>query len=235
MKSNQVRHNDYRGTDSKPYSLSSKSYFGGQPPKTPTNLPHAIKDNKGKGIAGESSKWSNSVTCHHCHRFGHIAHDCPTRNLCIEDVEGESDPIVDDYIPDFVPSDDDCDGPEDWVSFLRFAPSCHGDENALSKTKGDPPHVMVVRCALTLQENEDWRRTSIFHTYVKCNDKSCKVIIDSGSCTNVASANNLSRLVLTLAPHPKPYRVSWVDSTSIPVTQPYCDVMWSPWMWDILS
>ena len=108
------------------------------------------------------------------------------------------DPTVDDYIPDFVPSYDDCDGPEDWVSFLRFAPSCHGDEKALSKTKGDPPRVTVVRCALTLQENEDWHRTSIFHNYVKCNDKSCMVIIDSGSCTNVVSANNLSHLGLTL-------------------------------------
>eukprot|EP00268_Persea_americana_P067967 TRINITY_DN9411_c0_g1_i7.p3 TRINITY_DN9411_c0_g1~~TRINITY_DN9411_c0_g1_i7.p3 ORF type:complete len:121 (+),score=11.08 TRINITY_DN9411_c0_g1_i7:1608-1970(+) len=45
------------------------------------------------------------------------------------------------------------------------------------------------------------------------------VIIDSGSCTNVVSANNLSHLGLTSVPHPKPYRVSWVDSTSIPATQ----------------
>ena len=124
-------------------------------------------------------------------------------------MEGESDPTVDDYILDFVPSDDDCDGPEDRVSFLRFAPSCNGDENALSKTKGDPPCVMVVRCALTLQENEDWCRTSIFHTYVKCNDKSCKVIIDSGSCTNVVSANNLSRLGLTLVPIPSLIVCRW--------------------------
>ena len=123
-------------------------------------------------------------------------------------MEGESDLTIDDYIPDFVPSDDDCDGQEDQVNFLRFAPSCHGDENALSKTEGDPPRVMAVRCPLTLEENENWHRTSISHTYIKCSDESYKVIIDSGSCTNEISTNNLFCLGLTSVPHPKPMLVS---------------------------
>lgn len=58
-----------------------------------------------------------------------------------------------------------------------------------------------------------------FPSYIKCSDRSCKIIFDNGNCTNVIPANNLSRLVLTLVPHLKPYRVSWVYSTSIPVTQ----------------
>lgn len=39
----------------------------------------------------------------------------------------------------------------------------------------DTVQMNVVRCMVT-QENkeEDWRRTSIFHTFFKCGDKSCK-------------------------------------------------------------
>lgn len=79
--------------------------------------------------------------------------------------------------------------------------------------------MMVVECALTLQEDEDWHRTTNFHTYIKCNDKSCKIIINSGSYTNVVSVNTLSHLGLKMEPHPQSYRVSWIDSTSVPVTQ----------------
>lgn len=43
-------------------------------------------------------------------------------------------------------------------------------------------HVNVMRCMVTqLKTEHDWRRTNIFHTCTKCNDKSCKVIIDGGS------------------------------------------------------
>ena len=118
MKSKQAKRSDYRGTDSKPYPLSGKPNFGGQPPRNHATIPPAFKDNKGKGIVGDNSKWSNSVTCHNCNGRGHLARDCPSRNLCIEDVEDESDPTVDAYIPDFVPSDDDCGDLEDRVSFL---------------------------------------------------------------------------------------------------------------------
>jgi hypothetical protein len=62
----------------------------------------------------------------------------------------------------------------------------------------------VVRYALTQPEGtEDWRRTTIFHTYIKCRDKRCKIIINNESCIDV-----VSRLGLKLVPHPKSYNVS---------------------------
>lgn len=76
-----------------------------------------------------------------------------------------------------------------------------------------------MRCALTQSvSKEDWRRTTIFCTFAKCGEKSCKVIIDSGSYINVVSTENVKRLGFTTILHPQPYRVSWVDSSSIPVT-----------------
>ncbi|GFS42491.1 hypothetical protein Acr_00g0080110 [Actinidia rufa] len=72
----------------------------------------------------------------------------------------------------------------------------------------------VVRCALTqAKEDNDWRCNAIFHTYIKCGEKDCKVIIDSGSCINAVSSSIVSRLGLNPVPHPSPYHVSWVDTS----------------------
>ena len=41
------------------------------------------------------------------------------------------------------------------------------------------------------------------------------MIIDSGSCINAISTDTGKRLGLTPVDHPNPYRVSWIDSSSI--------------------
>ena len=80
--------------------------------------------------------------------------------------------------------------------------------------------VNVVRCALAEQRGtDDWRRSAIFQTYTKCGDKTCKVIIDSGSCINAVSSSVVSCLGLKLTPHPNPYKVSWVDTSSIAIKE----------------
>ncbi|CAB4294452.1 unnamed protein product [Prunus armeniaca] len=84
------------------------------------------------------------------------------------------------------------------------------------------PTLSVVRCTLAQprKENEDWSRTSIFHTYIKSGDKDWKVIIDNGSCINVVSTLIVSHLGLSTEEHPEPHKVAWIDNTSsIPVTQ----------------
>jgi hypothetical protein len=59
----------------------------------------------------------------------------------------------------------------------------------------------VVRYALTQPEKtKDWRRTVIFHTYIKYKDKGCKIIIDNGSCINAVSSNIIDHLDLNKFP-----------------------------------
>jgi len=82
--------------------------------------------------------------------------------------------------------------------------------------------LVVARYALTQPERaEDWRRTTIFHTYIKCGDKGCKIIIDNGSCIHAVSSNIVAHLGLKRVPHPKPYNVSWVNNTSIAIKERY--------------
>ncbi|XP_057972672.1 uncharacterized protein LOC131160807 [Malania oleifera] len=122
---------------------------------------------KGKAPMNGSSKqiFGNDV-CYKCHKKSHFAKQCPTRNLAIEredkeEESGEEHP----YIPEEVASKDE-----------------------LSMEEEENPTVNVMRCIMvTPQEQEDWRRTSIFHTYIKCGNKSCKMIMDGGSYMNVIS------------------------------------------------
>ncbi|KAG2717127.1 hypothetical protein I3760_03G158600 [Carya illinoinensis] len=84
----------------------------------------------------------------------------------------------------------------------------------------DTPRLSVVRCTLTQsKDDDDWRRHAIFHAYIKINNKGCKVIADSGSCINAVSVTTVSRLGLQSVPHPQPYSVSWVDTSSIAVKE----------------
>lgn len=85
-------------------------------------------------------------------------------------------------------------------------------------TQIEPETLGVVRCTFTQSiPNDDWRRTTIFHTFFRTKGWVCKLIIDSGSCVNAISTNSVQKLGLVPADHSYPCRVSWVDSTSIPV------------------
>ena len=68
---------------------------------------------------------------------------------------------------------------------------------------------------LRLNEEEDWRRTSIFQTRVACQGRLCTLIIDGGSCSNLASEELVEKLNLKTEDHPNPYQIAWVNDTSI--------------------
>ncbi|RVX12056.1 hypothetical protein CK203_010779 [Vitis vinifera] len=78
----------------------------------------------------------------------------------------------------------------------------------------DQPLVNMPR----LNEEEDWRRTSIFQTRVACQGRLCTLIIDGGSCSNLASKELVEKLNLKTEDHPNPYQIAWVNDTSILVS-----------------
>jgi len=61
----------------------------------------------------------------------------------------------------------------------------------------------------------DWRRTMIFHTWIKIGDKNCKIIVDSRSCINVGSSSLILKIGLKMVPYPSPYKVVWVNAASM--------------------
>ncbi|BBH03402.1 hypothetical protein Prudu_014267 [Prunus dulcis] len=141
---------------------------------------------------------NSHIECFHCHAKGHIASRCPQRTLTISastddhcDIE-----IVDPLEGVYDPEIDDC-----------------FEDDILNQ-------VSVMRCIYSAPALPDsWKRTSIFHTYVPCNNQTCKLVIDSGSTMNVISKSAVTRLNLKPEPHPHPFHVAWVDKTKLPVTE----------------
>jgi len=69
----------------------------------------------------------------------------------------------------------------------------------------------------TAVDNDEWKRTNLFHTYIQCGERTCKLVIDGAM--NVVSKSAIARLNLKVEPHPQPFRGDWVDKTTLPVTE----------------
>ena len=77
---------------------------------------------------------------------------------------------------------------------------------------GEYPKVgqaLVVRKALNIQVKEkvDEQRENIFQTRCQVKDRVCNMIIDGGSCTNVASTELIEKLGFHTIKHPRPYKL----------------------------
>jgi len=109
----------------------------------------------------------------------------------------------------------------------------------------DEGDMWVIRRALSgFADQEDMdQREAIFHTRCTIGGKVCSLIIDGGSCANVASKSMVEKLKLEATRHPKPYTLQWLNQgkvyTSLPVVLSHfplekairtrCGVMWCPW------
>ena len=75
--------------------------------------------------------------------------------------------------------------------------------------------LMVARRALSVQAKEDdeMQRDNIFHTRCHVQNKVCSVIIDGGSCTNVASTTMVEKLGMPTCKHPRPHKLQWLNDS----------------------
>jgi hypothetical protein len=64
-----------------------------------------------------------------------------------------------------------------------------------------------------VKEEESNQRENLFHTRCLVQGKVCSLIIDGGSCTNVASTRLVSKLELETKPHPRPYKLQWLSES----------------------
>ena len=154
-----------------------------KPPKRRDEVPSV---NKGKN---ESQTCNCDIMCFRCLGVGHIASQCPNKRTMIARVDGEVE-IKSKGGEDQMPS------PKD---------ACDDDVEYPVKGKS-----LVARHALSAQVKEDdmeQQRENIFHTRCHIDNKVCSMIIDWGSCTNVASTTLVEKLNLPTLKHPRPYKL----------------------------
>ena len=85
-----------------------------------------------------------------------------------------------------------------------------------SEYESENPHegdLLVVRRMLGQLSKpfDETQRENIFHTRCLINDKLCSLIVDEGSCANVASTRVVDKLALPTISHAKPYKLQWLS------------------------
>jgi hypothetical protein len=144
------------------------------------------------GNTEASTSKTRDIKCFKCQGRGHIASQCVNKRVMVINTQGElesenEEEVDDDDIPPLENADDE-----------------------QNDVVGD---LLVARRVLNVQvkEEESNQRENLFHTRCFVNNKVCSVIIDGGSCTNVASTYLVEKLALTTLKHPHPYRLQWLN------------------------
>ncbi|XP_052288665.1 uncharacterized protein LOC127899347 [Citrus sinensis] len=149
---------------------------------------------------------NRDIKCFKCQGRGHIASECVNKRVIVLWDNGEivtEDKTEENEIPPLEDVED-----EEYIAHEELT--------------------LVARRVLSVQVKEDEaaQRENIFHTRCYVQDKVCSMIIDGGSCTNVASIIMVEKLGLLTLKHPRPYKVKWLnDNGEVKVNkQEYEDV-----------
>jgi len=65
--------------------------------------------------------------------------------------------------------------------------------------------------SVTAVQEENNQRHNLFHSRGMIKDKLCRIIVDNGSCNNIASRELVERLGLKQRRHPSPYKMQWLN------------------------
>jgi len=129
--------------------------------------------------------------------------------------DGGYDSEKEEYSPEVMPFEETYSEEEDDAGEIDE----EEDNEELGITHGN----YVVSRSLSVQhvpEPQMEQRRNIFHTRTKVGDKVCLVIIDGGSCANCVSVDFCRKAKIPTEPHPKPYKLQWLDNTeAIKVTR----------------
>lgn len=132
---------------------------------------------------------TRDVKCFRCQGLGHISSQCPNKRVMIVNARGEIESKSEEDV-----EEEELLEPEE------------GFEVVIGEA-------LVTRRILSVQsvEEEKSQRENLFHTRCFVNGKVCNLIIDGGSCTNVARSEMVEKLGMLTLRHPQPYRLQWLD------------------------
>ncbi|KAK1684873.1 hypothetical protein QYE76_045721 [Lolium multiflorum] len=183
-----------RAPSTAPAPSTRSAPYSTPPSKPVSNASNAKKSESAASTSGSgaSTTRNRDMLCHTCGGKGHFKRDCPNRKVMFinEDNEYETGDDADPNAPD---NDDyDTDGEDAYPSDART--------------------IVVSQRALNVLPSASTQRCNLFQTKALVGpDKACKVIIDGGSCRNLASKELCTKLKLKYLPHPHPYYIQWLS------------------------
>ena len=88
-------------------------------------------------------------------------------------------------------------------------------EETEQSSQEDGGLVVLRRALIGLKRDKEEQRMNIFHLRCTVQGKVCSLIIEGGSCTNVASLSMAEKLNLQAMAHPHPYNIQWVNQGKV--------------------
>lgn len=159
------------------------------PPKTPIPTPNPPQKNLPPQNKPPTAFQGNR-RCYKCQGLGHIASDCPNRRVI----------TLAEYQANF----DEVEEHEREVLLME-------DQDEVVE-EADEGELLVLRRTLSgIKGTQEEQRENIFHSRCTIQGKVCSLIIDGGSCTNVASSQMVEKLNLKPTAHPHPYNIQWLN------------------------
>ncbi|WVZ63799.1 hypothetical protein U9M48_013404 [Paspalum notatum var. saurae] len=150
---------------------------------------------------------TRDIRCHRCKGFGHMIRDCPNKRTLLIRDNGEYSSASDSEELEHVLLATD--------HAARAAVHVNPDD-------ADRYESLVVQRVLSTQVAlpEKNQRHTLFHTKGVVQERSIRIIIDSGSCNNLASTMLVEKLSLPTRKHPNPYHIQWLnDGGKIKITR----------------
>ncbi|XP_056852848.1 uncharacterized protein LOC130502047 [Raphanus sativus] len=149
--------------------------------------PISIYD-KAKGKVEASSSRARDVKCFKCQGRGHYANECTNKRVMVLLDNGE---------------------------YESAAEEEQTEDKSDEEHEEEPVHgrLLVARRNLSLQTKTEEleQRKNLFYTRCLVQGKFCSLIVDGGSCVNIASETMVQKLGLQVQKHPKPYRLQWLN------------------------
>ncbi|XP_038979001.1 LOW QUALITY PROTEIN: uncharacterized protein LOC120109324 [Phoenix dactylifera] len=187
-----TRHERNLGSSTWKSNWSKKDYKVESKSKAETSKGKDAGSSLDKGKSISQTSRNRDIKCFKCLGRGHIASQCPNKKMMLLREDGDVETASEsDKDEEPMPPLEESDGEEYPV-------------NGETLVTGRALNVQV-------KEEDDAQRDNIFHTRCHIQDKVCSMIIDGGSCTNVASTVLVEKLNLPTIKHPRPYKLQWLN------------------------
>jgi hypothetical protein len=197
-----------------PPSRATPQLSSGSKPRLTTNSA-ACPIEPTRGVAAGPSKSSSSVASTRrtrdsqclCYKgYGHVRKDYPSTRVMVVRADGGYS------------SASDLD--EETYALLAAnnveeGEVSHQDEEHIGAEAIEHYESLMVQRVLSAQmeKAEQNQRHTLFQMKCMIKERSYRVIIDGGSCNNLASAEVVDKLALCTKPHPQPYYIQWLKKS----------------------
>ncbi|XP_073363260.1 uncharacterized protein [Aegilops tauschii subsp. strangulata] len=142
------------------------------------------------------SSQSRDIECWKCKGHGHISSECRNKRVLFVNEQGEWESESEHEDNGASGDHEDEEGEKSGCDIQANMGDCFVSRHVLSGNAA---------------REEKGQRHNIFHTRGTIKDKVCKIIVDNGSCNNIASSDLVEKLGLKQRRHPSPYKMQWLN------------------------